>query len=161
MPTDIDYLAQSENYRPDVIKTLLIGEAPPPSRKSYFYLPARIKRNVPIERNTSLPATIFYHYFKKLPKDEKEYHQLLINLQELGVFLVDIVDEPIKVRNSPEGLRRVITEIPNLRSKLMQRDIIVSESEITFLLARRNYQKCIRAEFPKATLIRWKDFRLG
>ena len=116
--TAIDYLAQSEKYRPEVVETLLIGEAPPPNGKSYFYLPSAVRNNVSIVRNRSLPATIFHHYFKKLPVDEGEYDELLLKLKKLRVFLVDILDEPIRVRASPEGVGRIIQAIPKLRAEL-------------------------------------------
>lgn len=157
----IDYLAQSEKYRPRVIETLLVGEAPPPSGTKYFYLPTTLRRNVPIERNRSLPATIFHHYFKRLPRDEAEYHELLLKLQELGVFLVDILDEPTRIRGSEEGIRRVIAAIPHLRSKLRRRDIQVEDERVAFLLARGSYKRWLRDAFPRSTLIRWIDFRMG
>ena len=157
----INYLAQSEKYRPEVIETLLIGEAPPPDRKTYFYLPTALRNNVPIDRNRKLPATIFHHYFKTLPVDEEKYHELLLKLKQLRVFLVDIVDKPIRVRNSPDGVRQIIEAIPKLRAKLEGRNIDIRDERIVFLLARKNYRKWIREAFPKSRLVPWKDFRMG
>lgn len=157
----IDYLAQSEKYRPKVIETLLIGEAPPPNGKTYFYLPTTLRNNVPIARNRSLPATIFHHYFQRLPVDQEEYRELLLKLKRLRVFLVDILDEPIRVRGSRDGLRRIIESIPTLRAKFERRNIDVSDECIVFLLARTNYRKWIRQAFPKSSLVRWIDFRMG
>jgi len=156
----IDYLAQSEKYRPEVIETLLVGEAPPSNGKTYFYLPTTVRSSVPIDSNRSLPATIFYHYFQRLPADEEEYAELLLKLKELRVFLVDIVDEPIRVRNSPDGIRRIIEAIPNLRGNLESRNIDINEEQIVFLLARKTYQKWIRGAFPKSRLVTWIDFRM-
>jgi len=155
----IDYLAQSEKYRPDVVETLLVGEAPPPNGKSYFYLPATLRNTRSIRDNRSLPATIFYHYFQKLPASEEEYADFLSRLKELPVFLVDIFDKPIKVRGSPEGMRQIVEAIPALRAKLKRRDIEVAEKRIVFLLARKNYRKQISEEFPKSSLVPWIDFR--
>ena len=157
----MDYIAQSEKYRPEVIETLLIGEAPPPNGKTYFYLPTTLRNNVPIARNRSLPATIFQHYFQRLPVDEEEYRELLAKLKQLCVFFVDIVDEPIRVRGSPEGVRRIIEAVPKLRAKLVRRNIVIDDERIIFLLARKGYQKRIRDAFPKSSLVRWKDFRMG
>ena len=157
----IDYLAQSEKYRPGAIETLLIGEAPPPNGKRYFYLPTTMGNNLPIERNCSLPATIFHHYFKTLPADEEEYHELLLRLKQLRVFLVDIVDEPTRVRGSPDGVRRVIEAIPKLRAKLKRRTINIEDKRIVFLLARNKYRKEIRKAFPESSLVPWMDFRMG
>ncbi len=76
----INYFKISEKYRPLKIKTLLIGEAPPFSGKKYFYLPDTIQNRIR-EENTSLPATIFYHYFDTVPRDVVEYEKFLIELQ--------------------------------------------------------------------------------
>lgn len=59
----INYSLEIEKYRPKVIKTLLIGEAPPLNGKTFFYLPKQINFMNSIENNTSLPATIFNCYF--------------------------------------------------------------------------------------------------
>src|SRR5262249_18625805 len=123
----IDYLAQSEAYRPAVIDTLLVGEAPPPNGKSYFYLPTVLHKARSIRDNRSLPATIFAHYFDKLSESKEEYASFLVGLKELRVFLVDILDTPVKVRNSPEGVRQIVGAIPRLRDKLKQRNIEVSD----------------------------------
>ena len=156
----IDYLAQSEKYRPTSIERLLVGEAPPPSGKAYFYFPRPMSNAKPIEKDSSLPATIFYHYFQKRPSNCEDYSEHLRALQDMGVFLIDICDDPIKVRKCPEGLQRIIQEIPNLRNKMRARGIEVPDQDIVFLLARNNYQSHIRHEFPNSNRIRWKDFRM-
>ncbi len=46
------------------------------------------------------------------------YIQLLERLQNMGRFLIDICDDPITVRGNPEGLERIIHEIPRLRGKM-------------------------------------------
>jgi hypothetical protein len=160
-PMAIGYLSQSEKYRPEVIETLLVGESPPPNGKSYFYLPTTLRNNVPIVENRSLPATIFYHYFQRLPTNEKEYGDLLMKLKQRRVFLVDLVDEPIRVRGSSEGIERIIEAIPKLRAKLARRNIDISDERVVFLLARGNYRKWIREAFPKSSLVPWIDFRMG
>lgn len=157
----IDYLAAAEKYRPAVIRTLLVGEAPPPKGKTYFYVPSAVSRlHIPIDQDTNLPSTIFHHYFQQRPCDIDEYHKFLVRLQDMGVFLVDLHDENIRVRKNDEGLQRIIESIPLLRQKLLDREIKVGEKDITFLLARNSYRSKIRREFPDSKLIRWKDFRL-
>ena len=101
----INYFEISGKYRPSKIKTLLIGEAPPPSGKKYFYLPDAIQNRSRAE-NASLPATIFYHYFDIVPSDVVEYERFLRKLQNMGIFLIDIIDEPLKIRdrNSNNGI---------------------------------------------------------
>jgi len=157
----IDYLYHSKLYRPEIIRTLLIGEAPPPNGRSYFYLPTALSQRKKKEDDRSLPATIFYHYFDRLPLGEGEYKDFLVKLRSLGIFLVDIVDEPILVRNCPEGVEKVKAELPRLQDKLNLRGIFLSPKDMVFLLARRNYESIIRQEFPEASRIRWKEFRMN
>jgi hypothetical protein len=155
----INYHIEAEKYRPSVIKTLLVGEAPPPSCKAYFYLPRLMTETTPIERDASLPATIFHHYFRTRPNSIDAYTCLLRALKANGIFLIDICDDPIRVRGSKDGLSRIVSEIPRLRSKLAHRGISVADESIVFLLARRNYKRAIRDEFPNAKLIEWRHFR--
>lgn len=157
----INYLTESEKYRPKRIMTLLVGEAPPPNRKTYFYVPNTKPVKVNIEKDRSLPATIFNHYFGKRPENDVEYYLFLRELQREGIFLIDICDEPIKVRDSMEGLQRIIDEIPMLRGKMKGRGILVPDEDIIFLLARPNYKKLLRKEFPVSQMIRWIDFRMS
>ena len=158
----IDYLKESENYRPKVIRQLLIGEAPPPSKKAYFYVPPeRCRSRLPVEKDRSLPATIFHHYFQQRPETKGDYEALLQRLQQMGVFLIDICDEPIKVRGYPDGLRRIIEEIPNLRKKMAARGINVADKDIVFLLPRLSYLKHLGQAFPESNHVRWIDFRLS
>lgn len=157
----LNYLALSENYRPRQINTLLIGEAPPPCGTKYFYLPQKLKNNVPIREDRSLPATIFWHYFQRRPQDEKEYELLLEKLKDAGIFLVDIMDEPIRIRGNKENEERLVNEIPFLRSKLEMREIIVPEEDMIFLLARNTYKQHIRRHFKCASLIPWIEYRLN
>jgi hypothetical protein len=155
----IDYLAESEKYRPSVIKTLLVGEAPPPSGTVYFYVPRNMPTKRPIEDDRNLPATIFNHYFGSRPGSKEEYIEFLFALKASGVFLVDICGEPVKVRDSKDGLQRIISEVPHLASKLTQNGIIVAQEAMVFLLARKSYESHIRREFPNASRFTWKEFR--
>ena len=157
----IDYEAESEKYRPNPIGCLLIGEAPPPSGQTYFYVPKALSENVDIANDRSLPATIFYHYFQTRPTTVEEYDALLRRLKSMGIFLIDICDEPIRVRNSPEGVERIIHEISKLREKITLRGIDVPDEKIVFLLARSGYERHIRKEFPRSSRITWKDFRMS
>lgn len=155
----IDYRSESEKYRPQVVNTLLVGEAPPASRQTYFYVPRQIPISRPIEDDRSLPATIFQHYFGTRPRSKDEYTDFLVTLKDQGVFLVDICDEPIKVRDSDVGVCRIISEIPRLGQKLRMRGVVVSEDAMIFLLARRNYESHIRHAYPRAPRVTWKWFR--
>ena len=160
-----DYHLMAEQYRPAKIEYLLIGEAPPPSGV-YFYKPMKLPRIREVEKNQSLPATIFNHYFKRLPKNDEVYLSLLGALKQRGIFLVDIIDDPIKVRSraegvNPDSIQKIIAGIKTLKARLEQRDIVIPENRMTFLLPRQHYVKDIRAEFPNACRRRWKDFRMN
>jgi hypothetical protein len=156
----IDYIKEAEKYRPEVIKTLLVGEAPPPNGQTYFYLPKELKNNTSIRNDRSLPATIFCHYFGKRPEGGKEYIQFLNQLKNMGVFLVDIHDEPIKVRGSAEGEQKIIDSIPKLYEKLQSRHINMKDQRTIFLLARNSYAKHIRMHYPYAECYPWIKFRM-
>lgn len=157
----IDYITEAGQYRPHVIKTLLVGEAPPPNGQTYFYLPKELKNSGTIENDRSLPATIFCHYFGKRPEGIIEYIQFLKKLKKQEVFLVDIYDEPIKVRGSSEGEQKIVEAIPKLYKKLLERGIDIKSQRTIFLLARNNYAKYIRRYFPYAELVPWKKFRMA
>ena len=164
----IDYLSESEKYKPRIVTKLLIAESPPPSRKKYFYVPRKVSTNKPIRKDTSLSATIFYHYFKKRPKTKEEYTQFLTDLQSMGVFLMDIADKPIRIRDrkrsqgiNEENLKTLIGEIPKLRAKIKSRRVVIEDKDITFLLARQHYLKVIRKEFPNSEFMKWIDFRMN
>lgn len=157
----INYLEESEKYRPKIIRLLLIGEAPPALKKTYFYVPRPCSEVLPIRQDRSLPATIFNHYFRKRPKTKEDYTAFLSRLQKMGVFLIDICDEPIKVRGRPDGVQRIVEEIPRLREKMSARRISIADRDIVFLLARTDYLKEIRQEFPDSKHVRWIDFRMS
>jgi len=156
----IDYFKESKKYVPKKIKTLLVGESPPPNCKTYFYIP-----KVPV-KEVSLPSTIFKHYFKKNPLTEEEYEQMLKKLQQKGIFLIDIYDKPIKIRdrNQPKGinipnLNRLKSQIPKLKEKIKNRRIAIEEENIIFLLARQHYKRELKEQFPHSQMIAWKKFR--
>jgi hypothetical protein len=156
----IDYSIERNKYRPQHIKTLLIAEAPPPSGKSFFYVPKPLQLNRSIENDTSLPSTIFNHYFERRPKSVREYKLFLRCLQRKGVFLVDLLDEPIRIRGNKENEKYLISKIPDFRNKIKLMDITLEEENWIFLLARSSYKKKLKEEFPLSRRIRWIDFRL-
>ena len=164
-PNQIDYFKESQRFKPKQVKTLLIGEAPPSSGKRYFYVPRPMSNQTAVEADTSLPATIFNHYFQRRPATVEEYVNLLNKLKDMGIFLMDIVDEPIKIRDeggiNQKTLDYVISKIPQLRKRIRARGITLPDENITFLLARNNYKKQLQEEFPHSRLIRWIDFRLS
>lgn len=157
----IDYTKERNKYRPEIIKTLLIGEAPPPSGETFFYVPRIISLAKSIEDDTSLPSTIFSHYFDKRPETIEEYERFLRQLQKQGIFLIDILDLPLKIRENKENELYLVSQIPNLRDKVKSMKIGLDESDWIFLLARTSYTKHLNREYPLAQKIRWKDFRIN
>lgn len=158
----IDYIPASELYRPKEIKILLIGEAPPPSGKAYFYVPAINSRTLktPIRQDRSLPSTIFYHYFQTRPSTTEEYVDLLKKLKEMGIWLIDVYEYPIKVRHDEANLEIIKEHIPKLRAKMRERNIFIDEKNMIFLLARNSYKSLIRQYYPNSKAIPWIDFRM-
>jgi len=157
----IDYQNEAEKYRPDLIQTLLVGEAPPSRGDTYFYVPKLLSSKLSIEDDASLPATIFHHYFQNRPASIGEYELDLRRLKDMGIFIVDIYDEPIEVRRQRENMKLIIYEIPKLREKLAARDIIIQDENMIFLMARKGYESTISQVFPTARKFYWKEFRLS
>ncbi|OGQ13238.1 MAG: hypothetical protein A2026_13965 [Deltaproteobacteria bacterium RBG_19FT_COMBO_46_12] len=161
----INYFRRAEKYRPQTVRTLLVAEAPPPAGKRYFYIPRAMSSKLPVEKDTSLPATIFTHYFKRRPETLEEYKDFLNKLRGIGVFLMDIVDEPIRIREkggiNQENLQCLRVKIKAFRSKIRERGIPIDDENIVFLLPRPHYKKQLDEEFPKSKKVRWIDFRLS
>lgn len=154
------YKEIAEEYKPIKVKTLLIGEAPPPNGTSYFYVP-----KVPV-REISMPSTVFHHYFGKKPVTVVEYIYFLKLLKKHKIFLIDICDIPLRITNKahkgwidPEQLEILKSNIPKLKNKINLRKIIIPEEKIIFLPARNKYNRQIRENFPKSKIISWANFR--
>lgn len=164
---NMDYNKLSNKFKPDVINILLIGEAPPPNRKNYFYkVPEKYPtRKSSIEDDTSLPATIFNHYFGRRPNDTKEYEQFLECLKEKGVFLIDIINLPLEIRKKDKSLNQenidklISDENLNDLDKRIN-SLINNDKKVIFLLARTKYLKKLKTKFPNYSFITWKCFRL-
>lgn len=164
----INYRKIADGYHPDIIKTLLVGEAPPPSGKRYFYLSIDMPNTKIINKDNSMPATVFNHYFGRRPNDKAEYEYFLRQLQSNGIFLIDIVDRNLKIRDrsqpkqiNQENLDYVKSQIPNLRNKLKKLNIEVADDQIIFLMPRPHYDKIIRGQFKNPKIYSWIDFRLN
>ena len=154
----VNYAELSKNYKPNKIKTLLIGEAPPQSGKSYFYLP------VDKVYYRSLPGTIFIHYFGILPQGKNEYVYFLNELKRRGIWIIDITDEPVQVWinrkkwiKNPNSINTIVKNIPVLKNRIL--DMGINEKDIIFLLARTDYIKNLRIYFPLSRMITWSKFR--
>lgn len=156
----IDYAEISGIYKPNFVNTLLIGEAPPANESTYFYIPKN-----PV-KETSLSSAIFHHYFGKIPVVNKEYELMLLQLKLHKIFFMDICDVPLRISNrsykdgiDPFHLDILRSHIPNLRSKILERKIIIDDENIKFLLPRLNYRTQLRIEFPNSQFYSLSDFR--
>jgi hypothetical protein len=163
----MDYQKLAQTYKPQTVKTLLIGEAPPPNGKSYFYkVPDKYPtRSNTIENDTSLPATMFNHYFGVRPNNPNEYEQFLVCLKETGVYLIDIINEPLEIRKKDKSLNLVNIERLISDSNLNELEIRINtlinqDTKVIFLLARTKYLKSLRIKFPNYSFVTWKCFRL-
>lgn len=172
---NINYSKTSSLYKPKKIRTLLIGEAPPPSGEKYFYkIPKKYVVSKIIADDTSLPATIFNHFFGRRPNNSEEYGEFLESLKENGIFLIDLINLPLKIRDKKEkgGINKELvdnvfsdTNLVDLKNRI--NELSDSETEIIFLLARK-YKKdyknrlseTLGIKLTKKNYIRWKDFRL-
>ena len=165
----IDYDELAKKHKPkEQVRILLIGEAPPPGGKRYFYLkPNNYRPKGKVEMDQSLPATIFNHYFGKRPADENEYSDFLIILQDRGIFLIDLINKPLRIREK-YGLNYMNLELifsdDNLGLLEERISGLTNQTTTLIFLLARNYHKIYRqkltSRFPNAKFIRWKDFRL-
>lgn len=163
----MDYKKLAAVYKPTEINILLIGEAPPPNQTNYFYkVPDKYpSRNTTIENDSSLPATIFNHYFGRRPNDPTEYEEFLKCFKERGIFLIDIINEPLVIRNKDkslnlENIEKLISDnnLQDLESRI--RELKKEDTKVIFLLARTKYLKSLRFKFPNYSFVTWKCFRL-
>lgn len=164
----MNILIQSNCFKPSKIQILLIGEAPPPNSDKHFYVvPQKYKPSkLTIDRDSSLPSTIFNHYFKRLPTDELEYEVFLKCLMNKGIFLIDIINERLEIKKWRQPVNQ--TSVSKLISnenlndlKCRIKKLIQSDTKIIFLLPTgRPYVKKLREEFQDASFVNWKCFRL-
>lgn len=164
----MDYNTLAKKYKPEAIKTLLVGEAPPPDGKTYFYKIPDVY-SIPkskIEDDSSLRATIFNHYFGRRPNDRSEYEKFLICLQKRGVFLIDIYDENLVIKKRGQPFNGVNIEklvsaenIKKLKDKISK--LVTPETKVIFVIPTgRPYTKELLKEFPNISCVNWKCFRL-
>ena len=167
----INYEDLSKDYEPEkfgvATSTLLIAEAPPPNKKDYFYLPRILPQYRNIRYARTLPHTIFYHYFRKIPSDVKEYEQMLKRLAKQGVFMIDICDKPVRISKRGSGIDKVnlkkyiIDNIPRLRDKIKHRGIRIPDNKIIFLDPGHGYKKYVVEASSEYKIIKWIDFRMS
>lgn len=161
----MDYKKLAQVYQPKKIGVLLVGEAPPPSGKKYFYFPPPDYKPVRgIADDAGLPATIFNHYFGKRPANSIEYVEYLSHLKKHGIFLIDMYPFPENFRRNKD-LRDKLFNGSNMMRLQKEINLLAHQStKIIFLLAR-NYQAAqrmiITKHFPSAIYEKWKDFRLN
>ena len=160
----INYTKLSNANKPDTIKTLLIGEAPPPNSETYFYQPCQLYLNCPVENNRSLPATIFNHYFGYIANNVIEYQKFLDILKLNGIFLIDVHEEPLLIRSAEglhlENVEKVRQQIPLLNERIKKIKGVSNETKIIFLMPRKVYNRIIWQYFKNPDIRTWKKFRM-
>ena len=159
----LDYATLANQYKPNHVETLLIGEAPPNNGEKYFYKIASdyTIKGVKVEEDASLPATIFNHYFNRRPNDAIEYEDFLKQLKQRGIFLIDMFEAPIEVRGNRENSKVILSQANILDLKHRISQYVQDERKIIFLLARNGYSTELKKTFPLAQYFSWKEFRMS
>lgn len=103
------YNGIAENFKPTCINELIICESFP-SSGHYFYIPKK--------KCKWLSGTIFLRHFGRLPHSVQEYYDFLIKLQSNGVFMVDIYENPLDVKENKDLVKNEIPKLPNRITKL-------------------------------------------
>lgn len=90
----LDYNKLREEYKPDSIRLLLIGEAPPNGGNRYFYeVPVKEYDYLFMAVFQAIDEVYFYEYERtKRPKEMKE--SILSTLRYKGVFVTDLCHIP-------------------------------------------------------------------
>jgi hypothetical protein len=161
----INYKKLSKKNKPlGNIKTLLIGEAPPPNGTTYFYLPGESRLHILIEDDNSLPATIFNHYFDNRPNDKIEYQKFLDILKQNGIFLIDMHEKLLQIRLRKElkleNVEKVRQQIPMLKERIKNIKGVTKKTKVIFLMPHPVYNAAIHNFFTNPTIKSWKEFRM-
>jgi hypothetical protein len=160
----LDYKSLANKYKPDNIKVLLIGEAPPPNGETYFYLPVQLNLNQTIENDRSMPATIFNHYCGRRPENKIEYEEFLNRLKLYGIFLIDIYEEHIRIRGRhgliQENFEIVKANIASLPKRIKNISGVSGHTKLIFLMPRPNYNTTIIQYFINPIIKEWIEFRM-
>jgi hypothetical protein len=83
--------AASERYRPEHVKVLLVGEQPPALLSRYFYFED-------VDHHDGLFWDVVKATTGELMSDRHEKPQYLAELMALGVFLIDLKEDPADSR---------------------------------------------------------------
>jgi len=159
----INYDELAKEFKPNIIRQLLIGEAPPPTEKSYFYMPTKPGPGF----HFSLPGIVFRHYFGRTPKSRDEYVEFLKELQNMGVFVIDITNAPLEVSRKipgekwpkvvPESIEELKNSLPALKKRI--KNMGIDEHDVIFVLPRQHYLSNITKLFPDSIVYKsWKSF---
>lgn len=97
----LDYKTLSDSFKPDTIRLLLVGEAPPDDGTRYFYqVPTTDADNLFIAVYKAIDEEAAAEYERlKRPGNMKE--GMLYTLRHKGVFVIDLC--PIPINMLPEG----------------------------------------------------------
>ncbi|TCK85553.1 hypothetical protein [Albibacterium bauzanense] len=120
-------------YKPDIIKVLLIAEAPPKSDSDrFFYF-----ENVPEQDSLFLetmkvlyPIEISQLTTKEIRSNKRKF---LLNFKQSGFYLIDSLERPFDVKySSNQKVRLIERDQPNLLSKI---NSIIDENTKVILIS--------------------------
>lgn len=160
----VKYKDAVKKYKPAKIKTLLIGEAPPPPTEknpnpNYFYIVPKNRQG----HAESLPGRVFKHYFGDYAQSTEDYENKLDKLRDMGIFLIDIVEEPITVKagrgvpENPESIQIIKEALPRLKKRI--HELGISEKDVIFLIPKgRSYERYAKKLFTDSKFYGWREF---
>jgi len=163
--TTLDYEAIAEKYKPrGEIKHLLIGEAPPHENPdNYFYIPREKGVGTGFQGfHASLPGLVFKKFLGYVPTNKMEYVLCLKKLQAMGVWVIDLVPEPLVVNTrasgvDPEAVDVLVDAVPDLKRRVD--DLGVPYKNIILLNLRSRVNTALIKAFPGAKPYKtWKQF---
>lgn len=140
-----DHADAALKYRPKKIKCLFIAESPPAyksdDKKSYFYF-----ENNP-GHDILFATLIFALYDKKYRKADRNKAELLIDFQNDGFWLMDVVEYPInrlngKKTNSKKREQIIREHIPDFFTRLnsLKKENIFTSSSGIIIIKKLNYE---------------------
>ena len=139
------YRAIADNFKPRKISKLIVAESPPLSGR-YFYLPK--------QPCIGFGKTIFLHEFRKAPKNVEEYYEFLVELKKRRIFMIDIIEYPLKFKRDMRNQQLLLGNLDNLRKRIKK----LNPKKVVFVLPRRSYLKEIKKRFPEAEVYTWKKY---
>lgn len=124
-----------QKYKPNVIKFLLIAEAPPPPEsKRFFYFP-----DVKIHDHLFLETMKAVYQCDDTKSIRRQKRKLLERFKNDGFYLIDASDESIKDKSQSGKEKQIRESLPALIEKVRS---LVSEDTKIILISKTVYKVC-------------------